>query len=445
MSESPDKLYRRRLIGLLGSVGTAGLAGCGQSQQGSTQTTTTSHTETETQTPTATTTDKPTETTTEADSDPIWKPRAPPTELPASEVLGITHTNGQYHFSSDDFLNEGAKKINELGTNVIKVWFHRISEKYPYNSDWADSYQSMVQIAKSKYVRELFNRPFSTYIILAHSYTWGEWLGFQDGVTDREMQELRDRFEALTRHLLETYDGTGKTFVLQHWEGDNLAQEDETEPLPEDVAENFHRWLTARQEGVETARDSVESDVTVLHSAEVNFVLDAKNSGTSRVINEVIPDTDIDLVSYSAWELGDQLNGEGWAPGHNGEKQFDEAESLVSETLDYIESKAPNPNEYVAGSLTERQSNVFLGEFGSPFQQRGAETAMRIIRSVLEHSLEWGVRWAIYWQLYCNEKVVDGEVTENDDVRGFYLIRPDGMQAPTWDYFSSIIQGSKKF
>ncbi len=317
--------------------------------------------------------------------------------------------------------------------------------KYPYNSDWQSEYQSMVEVAKTPYVREVFERDFSTYVLLAHSYHDGPWVSFRDGLTEADLTELENRFEALTRHLLETYDGTEKTFVLQNWEGDNLVQKDRDQPLSSDAADRFRRWLTARQTGVERARNQIDSDVTVLHAAEVNYVLDAKNSGTPRVINEVVPETDVDLVSYSAWELGDQLAGHGWAPGHNGEEQFDEAETIVTETLEYIDSNAPEADGYVAGSLTERQSNVYLGEFGSPFQQRGDERAMQIIRPVLENSLDWGVRWAIFWQLYCNEKTVEGTVEENNDVRGFYLIRPDGTRAPSYDYLSSVLERDEQY
>ncbi len=97
-------------------------------------------------------------------------------------------------------------------------------------------------------------------------------------------------------------------------EGDNLAQENATNPRSERLAENFRRWLTACQEGVKRACDTIESDITVLHAPEMNYPLDAKNAGTARVINEVIPDVGIDLVSYSAWEFGDQLAGYRWPP-----------------------------------------------------------------------------------------------------------------------------------
>lgn len=440
MGHDSTAVSRRRVLRLLGIGGVSSIAGCGE-QRDSTPTPTTENTPPGRSTETRTDIQTPTET----EAEPVWKPRNPPDELPPSEVVGATHVDGKYHFTDKDFLNEGANQLDSIGTDVIKLWFHQMGEMYPYNSDWEGEYDSMVEVANTRYVREVFDRPFSTYVLLAHSYHKGPWVTFQDGLTGSDIADLEDRFEALTRHLLETYDGSGKTFVLQNWEGDNLAQKQSSDPLPADVAKRFQKWLSARQTGVERARDTVESDVTVLHAAEVNYVLDAKNEGTARVINEVIPETEVDLVSYSTWEMGDQLAGERWAPGHNGETQFDEAETIVTETLDFIDSQTPEPNDYVAGLLTSRQSNVYLGEFGSPFQQQGQETAMNIIRPVLEHSLDWGVRWAFYWQLYCNEKTVEGDVAGNDDVRGFYLIRPDGTRAPSLEYISSVLGRDERY
>lgn len=76
---------------------------------------------------------------------------------------------------------------------------------------------------------------------------------------------------------------------------------------------------------------------------------------------------------------------------------------------------------------------------------------MREIRSLLEPSLEWGVRWANYWQVYGNELASgddpeNGEaVSDNDEVRGFYLIRPDGTKAPTWEYFKEVLDRDVRY
>jgi hypothetical protein len=297
---------------------------------------------------------------------------------------------------------------------------------------------------------------FSTYVILSHSRTFSSagWVPIYNGVSDAELEEVEKRFQDVSEYLLQTYDGTKKTFVFQPWELDNHAltpvrDEDdwrETE-LSEEVAEHYRRWLRARQNGVERARERIESDVSVLNAAEVNFVLDARSDGTSRVINSVVSEIDVDLVSYSAYELHDQFLGHGWAPGHNGEKEFDRADEIITETLDYVQEQAPEPNDYVNGILSEDQSNIYLGEYGSPLNQEfpGEEASMRAIRITTEHCLEWGVRWALYWQLYDNEPTTEGEITDNDDVRGFHLIRPDGSKAPTWDYYQDRLESGETY
>jgi hypothetical protein len=56
------------------------------------------------------------------------------------------------------------------------------------------------------------------------------------------------------------------------------------------------------------------------------------------------------------------------------------------------------------------------------------------IRQLMEAALGWGVRYAVYWEVYCNEalQTYSGRPT-NQDLRGFWLIRPDGQKAPMWD------------
>jgi hypothetical protein len=390
-------------------------------------------------------TDTPPEATpTPTDTGPAWEPRSPPDEVSIRDVLGATHVAGTYHFSDDGFLNEGAERVADLGSEAIKLWLHAPAEKYPFNETWTDSYESMVDLAKTAPYRELFERPFSTYVLLAHAYPEPRSPGIK-GYGYGAPKNFEQRFRDLAAHLLETYDGTGKTFVLQHWEGDNLAQVlGPEDPLDDDVRDRMIEWLRDRQAGVEAARDEIDSDVTVLHATEVNHVLDAKRSGTKRVINEVVPNVDVDLVSYSAWELSGELYGGDWWPATDDERDFENAEEIVVDTLDYIDRMAPDPNRYVRGSLADSQSNVYLGEFGAQLQSLGPELGMRAIRSVLDASLEWGVRWALYWNVYCNEAVSD-PVEDNDDVRGHYLVRPDGTKAPTWEYFASLLDSERTY
>ena len=51
-------------------------------------------------------------------------------------IIGVTHVNGRYYLTDEDFLNEGAEQILALGSRVIKVWFHKPQESYSFNSKW---------------------------------------------------------------------------------------------------------------------------------------------------------------------------------------------------------------------------------------------------------------------------------------------------------------------
>jgi len=86
------------------------------------------------------------------------------------DVVGVTHVAGLYHLTDKDFLNEGADQILALGSRVIKVWFYagqkgRVPDSYPYNSRWP-KVESLVEGAKTPYFKELFGKPFTTYILV---------------------------------------------------------------------------------------------------------------------------------------------------------------------------------------------------------------------------------------------------------------------------------------
>ena len=86
------------------------------------------------------------------------------------DVLGSAHVGGRYNFSGQDFLNEGADRLLELGTRVIKVWFQLdASRAYPFNSDWGPPAADLAELARKSYYRSLFEKPFSTYFLVVSS------------------------------------------------------------------------------------------------------------------------------------------------------------------------------------------------------------------------------------------------------------------------------------
>lgn len=70
-------------------------------------------------------------------------------------------------------------------------------------------------------------------------------------------------------------------------------------------------------------------------------------------------------------------------------------------------------------------------EFGLPENDRSAEQVRHVTASVIDTALDWGCPYVVYWQLYCNEARRQ-PVRDNADVRGFWLIRPDGSRSDAW-------------
>ncbi|HSG38821.1 MAG TPA: hypothetical protein VLE27_04205, partial [Thermoanaerobaculia bacterium] len=344
---------------------------------------------------------------------------APLQATDAREVLGVAHAAGRYNFTDEDYLNEGADALLELGTGVIKVFFlpHQVDFHYPFNSEWGDPLPAnVVELAQRPHFVELFKKPFSTYIMVIS--TVGGGLPYFDGLTREEAAAEQEQMYLLTKHLLTTYRNTGKTFILQNWEGDHLLRQSVPEgvdPDPKRIAAMI-QWFNARQDGVRQARQELGSDlgVEVLHAVEVNHLQRAM-AGQVTMTNDVVPFTRADLYSYSTWDI-----------------TFDPA-TLVK-ALDYLESKAPDNRRF-------GKRNIYLGEFGVA-KNHGVPEGDRPerIRDLMEAALGWGVRYAVYWELFCNEQLREySGRPRNRDLRGFWLIRPDGEKTQMWDMLASQI------
>lgn len=327
------------------------------------------------------------------------------------DVLGVSHAAGKYNFTGEDYLNEGADRILELGSRVIKVFVvaDNIPNFYSFNSDWSPRPLDAVELIQRPYFQKLFEKPFSTFILVVPPVTG--FPQFLDGLTAEEAEAERDLLYRLARHLLTTYANSGKTFVLQNWEGDHLLRA----ALPASANPDSLRirgmiqWWNLRQEGVRAAREEAKAqNVVVSHACEVNF-LEAAMKGKVTVTNDVLPSTQCDLYSYSSWDLS-------FTP-----------KDLVR-ALDYLVTRAPESRLY-------GRRNILLGEFGMG-KQHGATGGQRFerIRTMMEAAVGWGVRWAVYWQVYCNEplRAYNGR-PRNRDLWGFWLMRPDGAREPVWN------------
>jgi len=333
------------------------------------------------------------------------------------DILGVTHVAGDYYFGTEDFLNEGADRLLSLGTRVIKVWFHNVADKYPWNSTWP-AMPTLKAQAQAPYFVELFDKPFTTFILLAQTNV----SNFRDGMTPAEMTAERQQIYDLTAHLLNTYQDTGKTFVLQHWEGDWLVRghyNDTLDPTPTAI-QGMIDWLNTRQAGVDQARaEFTGTGVKVYHAAEVNKVVNSMNTGQINVINYVVPYTNVDMVSYSAY---DSINS---------------SPEVLGNALDFIAINTPDHPDF-------GDKNIYLGEYGFPENERTSEQYQSGITNAAITALSWGCQYLLYWELYCNENYAGTTppLTNNADSRGFWLVKPDGTNSWSWDYFYGLLNPS---
>lgn len=332
----------------------------------------------------------------------------------AGTQLGVAHIGGLYSFSGVDYLNEGAATAHAIGARCLKVGLSLDTDNpspqlYPFHSNWPVS-KTLVELADTIYFRTLFARDFDTFILNAFrpgrsaSY-WRENFSTEDEQAEEEC------FASLTRHLLQTYSKTQKTFILQNWEGDWALRgnfDPATEPTATATAAMI-RWVAARQRGVERARSEFpESGARVFHALEVNLVMQSMKQGKPGVTTDVLPHVVVDLASYSAWDT------------KNSPSDFGEALAFIAK------HKSPTPSF--------PKNGVYVGEFGLPESEATPEEAFERTSELLAVAQRFGCPYAVYWQIYCNEPTTKPPVGIAD-YKGFWLVRPDGTRSPVCGLF----------
>lgn len=357
------------------------------------------------------------------------------------DVLGVTHAQPGYTFSSwysggnNDHLNEGAAQISQLGSRVIKVWFHpngmafypATRPGFPYINEW-DTDNRLVALAQTPQYSTLFSNPnFKTYILVVLPNNQPNEPVWQDGMSQAEKDQERIAMKTLTEYLYQTYRYSGKTFVLQNWEGDHLLRGCTSCNIPVPVDPylamlGMRDWINARQAGVAEARSAAvaaypASTVRVVHAAEANLVYGPATGNPPSghtMVNDVIPYTNCDLYSYSVWDINSNPDN-------------------LTVALNYLQAKAPDSALYGA-------FNIYVGEYGGGenAQFGGDGTAMeQFVRRMTEKAISWGARYVVYWQLYSNQNTTNfaNPKPANGSFAGLWLIRADASKPPLYATF----------
>ncbi len=330
------------------------------------------------------------------------------TEITDPEVLSYNYSIGtqsigpSYGFTSDDRLIESAKAILDMGSNILKISLSTGS----YNITGRPNYSSLTSLVRDDpSFSRVLDMPFNYYFLWARSHS-----NWADGYSNSERVEDSIQIADLTSYLITKFNNTGKQFYLGHWEGDwyLLPNYDAGYVPSTDRLNGMIQWYRTRQNAVDEAlKVTAHSNVQVFTYCEVNRVVDAIN-GKIRVVNKVLPFTNVDYVSYSSYD----------------------AQSLS-------QSEYNNVMNYIEGNLPARPNikgkRVFIGEMGRSaidfsFSKSQHES---VNRENIRKALVWGAPFVLYWEMYNNE-IKEGVQ------RGFWLIDDKNEKWPLYYTYSSF-------
>ena len=345
-------------------------------------------------------------------------------------TAGISHIDGKYRFTQNNYLLEGAQKISDLGSNSIFIYLTpSFRSDYPDESSatWPASDPAGVDaLAQTGPYDQVFHMPFKTIVMTTLTFANADRVQGIAQLPNRLNAE-ENEFYQLTKHLYSRFSGSGKTFVLKNWETDGFAAYlgNTTGDIPQNVADDLIAWLSARQRGVTRARNEAhDSSVLVLNGAEVNRVLDYAQNGLKRVINTVVPQVNADMLTYSSYD----------AMVYGTDAQS--VQHSLTQALDTIEKLAPDPQ-----GLGNRR--ILISEYGLFENEKPGDTWRA--DTVLSTAKNAGLYGAFFWNLYDNECKQNGQYSPvasaqgnplrptDAQCRGLWIIRPDGSTSAALD------------
>ena len=344
-------------------------------------------------------------------------------------AAGISHASGNYGFTQENYLQEGAERIQSLGSESVFVYLTpSFRTTYPDKSSpmWpAQNPAQLSALAATAPYAKVFSMPFKTIVLT--TYTFANADNVAGFATRGNAQAEEEEFYNLASYLFRTYANSGKTFVLKNWEGDwiGLQNYDTTKSISSSMVNDMITWLSARQRGVTRARQDAgnPTGVNVFNAVEVNRVLDYAQNGLTRVVNAVVPKVGADMVTYSSYDSTLQ----GTDPNT--------MQAAMTQALNTINQFAPDP-------LGLGKKRILISEFGLYENQRPNEAIWRT-KTLLSTAQSAGLSGAFMWEVFDNEcheangqpAPVDSAVGSptrptDSQCRGLWAVRPDGTISP---------------
>ena len=325
-------------------------------------------------------------------------------------VLGTQMIGGKYKFTDDSYLIEQAKQVRSMGSNILKI---SLGNKYTkvYGMKKDESIKTTLDLVKKKKdFQKVMDMDFKYIFMWVHTLTDVKW---NKGMSTNQKMKLYREMYDFTSYLLKEYNNSGKVFMIGNWEGDWLLHgtgKRNIDPSDEKI-KNMKEWFQIRQAAVDAAKKDVKhKNVQLFHYVEVNLLLKGLE-GKKCIAESILPHVNVDMVSYSSYEAIKNKN----------QKKLTET---LKELMDYTESKL-QPKE---GIPFKRR--VFIGEYGYPDLQKGAEWQNKMTKMVMISALELDLPFALHWEMYNNEYVKDGK--NKGKSKGMSLISEEGVRKPAY-------------
>ena len=297
---------------------------------------------------------------------------------------------------------EGAQEIYKMGSNVLKT-FGPTGEIYAEDRRFMD-------------FREVLADFDFTYI-----YLWVDSGPYWQGpYWASEKERVYNDMYAFAKNLLTDYNDTGKTFYIGHWEGDWYLLggfDTSKKKVGDDNIQGMAEWLNVRQQAIEDAkRDTPHTNVHVWGYAEANRTTDIAN-GSERVVNTVLPQTSVDYLSYSAYDL----------QGLSGEE--------IKTHIGYMDGMIP-----AKAGVLNRGKRVFVSEMAFSAEAFGYNQKKHNDKNI-EAFIKFfnaGVSQILYWEMYSNE-------AQKDKNLGFWLIDDQGQKWQLYYSFKAFYCNAKEY
>ena len=189
-----------------------------------------------------------------------------------ASVLGATHWSPCYYKDARlPSLWDGAAALAATTTVSIKLVANNAPDTtYPWNTDWASIMSDVTTlgelIATPIYDTALAGRSdpsgswnYTTIALVSYSFGGGDGSNnyWCNAFTPADAAVETAEFGNLTLHLMRRFAGSGKRFLLEHWEGDWSARCGSYDPntrADPAVQARMVQWLAARQAGVDAGR-----------------------------------------------------------------------------------------------------------------------------------------------------------------------------------------------